>query len=196
MQQLADYILVINGDQFPVSPPETGDQSQSFSSTGEVDARPLVTLGLSAEGGRRIHRFVGREGRLLTNIYNPGVDLGRLRILKVDGVASLLVGEVVRPRESDAAAAAVAPGPPPTPAEVERPALLAREALDGPSRKDSGQVGDSPAPSTGGLDGLGLSDERWRRDRRWQERATTNGPSPGSSAGGAGAALAVEDSSK
>ena len=50
--------------------------------------------------------FVGREGRLMTNMYDPGVELGRLRVLKVAESSALLTAEIVPPAHPEAGGSA------------------------------------------------------------------------------------------
>jgi hypothetical protein len=84
----------MNGEALPVSEPMAGDLSRPpFAAAG--DREPQVTLGFSARDAGTARRFIGSEARLVTHLANPGVELGRLRILKVDEPKALLVGEIL-----------------------------------------------------------------------------------------------------
>lgn len=89
MRRLADFMLMARGEELPVSVPVRGDLRRRL-----LNDR-YVTLGFAAQDASAARELVGHEARLVTNIYLPGREVGRLKVLKVNTPPFVLVAEVL-----------------------------------------------------------------------------------------------------
>ena len=92
MRNLADYVLQAGGVAIPVSAPVRGDARPSSSRSNHAQ---YITLGFAAQDSGAARGLPGHEGRLVTNIQSPGREVGRLRVLEVDTLISVLVAQVL-----------------------------------------------------------------------------------------------------
>jgi hypothetical protein len=90
MQDLANFVLRVGAAEVPVSLPMEGDMTRA---PRVSSGRSFVSYGLAATDTQTAAQFVGKEGAVLTNIRDPGREVSRLRVLKVDPRLSILVGE-------------------------------------------------------------------------------------------------------
>jgi hypothetical protein len=96
MRDLADYILKFRDWEVPVSLPVSGDPIGPPSSAFAGGEGMRLSFGVPAGDVPEVTRHVGREARLFTNIQRPGVEVARLRLLRVNPRRALLVAELVR----------------------------------------------------------------------------------------------------
>ena len=89
MRRLADFMLKGHREELPVSAPVWGDLRRRLWSDR------YVTLGFAAQDASTARELVGHEARLVTNIYRPGREVGRLKVLEVNTPPFSLVAEVL-----------------------------------------------------------------------------------------------------
>ena len=93
MQDLADFILDVDGLTLAASPPLSGDRTARAPRPGDGAGRKLLTFGLTGPAVRRLGAVAGRNATLRTN---DGRELAKLTLIKVDPSRALLVAELSR----------------------------------------------------------------------------------------------------